>query len=312
MAKLVADLLSNADLNIATIESRLKLMGYTNLKRESGRTTSVLIDTNRIEALQNIENRLQDLNAIYDPNKGTSSVGAVTVGVYTIKARPASKQGSFSAGIQNELIMIESILQYTKDGPIDVKIIDASRKSITVKDVVDVQEVGRDTSGRKKADVNLITISGKKFPISIKKDNAEMWESADSYWAAKAKDIIDRLEKENKITVTPKGGVFAINPTVATLANTNEKRNVVFGSDILTNKGCVVVKTFSGRDFSIDKGTLVMNTTKIIDSMTDLKDKYEVYFLIRNDSSRKGSKIRPGLRVLAVQQSRINRNVLVV
>lgn len=310
MAKLLADVIGNADLTIAELENRLNLIGYRSLKRESGRTTSILTDKNRVQVLENVEEELRDLGAIYDPNKGTSSVGAVTIGQYTIKARPASKQGSASAGIQNELVMIDSIKQYTKNGPINIRITDGV-KSKVYKDIVDVEEVGRDTSGRKKADVNLVTKTNKKIPISIKKDNAEMWESADSYWAAKAKKIIDSLEAKKKIKVERVGNVFKITPSVATLADNIEKKNVVFGSDILRD-GCVVVKTFSPRDFVIEGDELVIKITKIIDSMTDLKGRYEVYFLIRNDSSRKGSKIRPGLRVLAVQNSRINKNVLVV
>ena len=72
------------------------------------------------------------------------------------------------------------------------------------------------------------------------------------------------------------------------------------------------VKTFTQNDFVIIGDELVINVSKVIDSTADLVGKYEIYFLIRNDSSRKGSKIRPGLRVLAVQSTRINRNVLIV
>jgi len=43
-----------------------------------------------------------------------------------------------------------------------------------------------------------------------------------------------------------------------------------------------------------------------------LTGNYDIYFLIRNDSSRKGSKIRPGLRTLAVKSTRVNKNVLKV
>jgi len=310
MAKLLADAISNFNLTIAELENRLKLSGYKNLKRDSSRTSSILTDKNRVEVLEHVEEVFQDLGALYDPNKGSSSIGAVTVGQYTVKARPASKQGSFSAGIQNELIMIKSVEQYTSNGSINVRITDGV-KSKVYKDIIGIEEVGRDTSGRKKADVNLITKFNKRIPISIKKDNAEMWESADSYWADKAKKIIDSLELKKKIKVESVGSIFKITPNVATLASPEEKKNVVFGSDILTD-GCVVVKTFSPKDFIIKDDELVINTTKIIDSMNDLRGRYEVYFLIRNDSSRKGSKIRPGLRVLAVQNTRINKNVLVV
>jgi hypothetical protein len=107
--------------------------------------------------------------------------------------------------------------------------------------------------------------------------------------------------------------VFSITPNLGVPATAREREAVVFGSDIL-NKGFVVVRTFRGSDFKvIDNGdTLEIKVTKIIDKMSDLKGKYGIYFLIRNDASRKGSKIRPGIRVLAVQATRINKNVKIV
>jgi hypothetical protein len=102
-------------------------------------------------------------------------------------------------------------------------------------------------------------------------------------------------------------------PNVGVLANKKEKEAVVFGSDVL-GKGFVIVRTFRSSDFVLSKtgDVLEVKATKIIDKMTDLKGTSDIYFLIRNDSSRKGSKIRPGLRVLAVAATRINKNVKVV
>jgi len=312
MAKTFAQFLNESKVSIETVENRLRLMGYKNLKRESSRTISILTDDNRVKVLENVAKQLEDMQAKYDPDKGSSSVGAVVAGLFTIKARPASKQGKKSAGLDNEDAMIEGIKQFTKSGPMTVKITDG-RKSYTYEDVVDVEEVGRDTSGRKKADVRLVLEGGKKIPISIKKDNAEMWESADSYWAPVAKKIVDRLEAQGEIDISKKGSVFYMKPNLGIKANKKEKEAVVFGSDVLGN-GFVVVRTFRSSDFTLvqEGDILEIKVTKIIDSMTDLRDKYDIFFLIRNDSSRKGSKIRPGLRVLAVQATRINKNVKVV
>lgn len=312
MAVTVAQFMNNASMTTDEVETRLKLMGFKNLKRESSRTISVLIDTNRVQALEQIAEEMKDLDAIYDPDKGSSSVGAVTMGRYTIKARPASKQGKKSAGLGNEDAMIDGIKKFTKSGPMTVKITDGA-KSYTYKDVVDVEEVGRDTANRKKADVRLVLQNGTKIPVSIKKDNAEMWESADSYWAPKAKAIVDKLEASGSISITKKGSVSYMQPNLGILANRAEKKAVVFGSDIL-GKGFVLVRTFRDRDFTLSTNgdILEVTVTKIIDQMTDLTGKHEIYFLIRNDSSRKGSKIRPGLRVLAVAATRINKNVKVV
>ena len=312
MAKTFAQFLNEASITTDEMENRLKQMGYKNLKRESSRTISILTDDNRVKTLEYVTKQLEDLNAKYDPDKGSSSVGAVVAGIYTIKARPASKQGKKSAGLDNEDAMIDGIKFYTKGGPMTVKITDG-RKEYTYKDVVDVEEVGRDTSNRKKADVRLVLEDGTKIPISIKKDNAEMWESADSYWAPTAKKIVDRLEASGEVDISKKGAVFYMKPNLGVPATAREKEAVVFGSDVL-GKGFVVVRTFRSSDFTLSKNgdILEVKVSKIIDKMSDLKKEYDIYFLIRNDSSRKGSKIRPGLRVLAVAATRINKNVKVV
>lgn len=312
MAVTLKQYLNEAQITTDEMENRLKLMGYTKIKRESSRTISILTDDNRVKVLERVTKQLEDMNAVYDPDKGSSSVGAVVAGIYTIKARPASKQGKKSAGLDNEDAMIDGIKQFTKGGPMTVKITDG-RKSFTYEGVVDVEEVGRDTSNRKKADVRLVLDNGKKIPISIKKDNAEMWESADSYWAPVAKKIVDKLEKSGDIDITKKGAVFYMKPNLGVVATKAEKEAVVFGSDLL-GKGFVVIRTFRGSDFTLSKNgdILEVKVTKIMDSMSDIKGDHDVYFLIRNDSSRKGSKIRPGLRVLAVSATRINKNVKVV
>ena len=287
-------------------------MGYNKFKKESSKTISILTEGNRVDVLEKVEKNLQDMNAKYDPNKGSSSIGAVVADKFTIKARPASKQGKGSAGLGNEDAMINGIEQFTKNGPMTVCITDGKKK-YEYKNVIGVEEVGRDTTNRKKADVRLKIQGGKKIPISIKKDNAEIWESADSYYSSIAKKVVDREEVRGTIAIEQKGSISYMQPNLGIKTTNSEKRDVVFGSDLL-NKGFVVVKTFRGSDFQMSKDgdMLYVYVTQIIDKISDLKGKDDIFFLIRNDSSRKGSKIRPGLRVLAVKATRINKNVKVV
>lgn len=287
-------------------------MGFKKFKKESSKTISILVEGNRIDVLERVEKDFADMNAKYDPNKGASSIGAVVADGFTIKAKPASKQGKGSAGLGNEDAMINGIEQFTKGGPITVCITDGKKK-YEYKNVIGVEEVGRDTTNRKKADVRLKIKGGKKIPISIKKDNAEIWESADSYYSSIAKKVVDREEIRGTIAIEQKGSISYMQPNLGIKTTNSEKRDVVFGSDLL-NKGFVVVKTFRGSDFQMSKDgdMLYVYVTQIIDKISDLKGKDDIFFLIRNDSSRKGSKIRPGLRVLAVKGTRINKNVKVV
>lgn len=298
--------------SICVIESRLNVLGYTNLKQESSKTISILTDENRVDVLEDVASKFCDMDAKYDPDKGSSSIGAVTAGIYTIKARPASKQGKNSAGLANEDAFINNIKHFTKDRCITVKISCQHKKQYIYENVVDVEEVGRDTSNRKKADVRLVLHDGTKVPISIKKDNAEMWESADSYYAESAKRIVDLQESLGTIAVEKTGSVYRIAPNIAVRTSKEEKSAVVFGSDLLGH-GFVAVRTFRKSDFELSEcgNVLNVNVSKIIDSVDDLTQSNDIFFLIRNDSSRKGSKIRPGLRVLAVSGTRINKKVKV-
>lgn len=304
-----------ANLQIEDLKQQItSVLGHDKFKDKSRTNFQVLVDgINRVDLLKQIESLFSAIGAKYDPNKGSSSVGAVVIGKFSIGAAPLSKQGKRSAGLDNEDTLIAQLNNMLRDGPLHVEFV-AGGKSFRVEDVKHAEEVGRDTAGRKKSDVNLITMSGTKVPLSLKKDNAEMWESADSYYSKKAKDIIDAQVRLGKVklegTATKK-----ILPNIAVKASTQETTDVVFGSDIIQNNGAVLYKTFSSSDFKVDDAgeTIMVTVSEIYRTVAEVeRGKQAVYFLIRNDSSRKGSKIYPGIRVLAVGKSRINQNVLVV
>lgn len=305
----------SANLTADSLKDKItQAFGYDKFKDKSAVSFQVLVDgANRIDLLKNIEKLFADYGAKYDPNKGSSSVGAVVIGKFSIGAAPASKQGNRSAGLDNEHTLINQLNFFLKDGPMHIEFV-AGSKRFRVEDVKLAEEVGRDTSGRKKSDVNLLTMDGKKVPLSLKKDNAEMWESADSYWSGKAKEIIDKQVSLGKVKLE---GTFIkkITPNIAIKATIKETEDVVFGSDIIKGNGAVLYKTYSSSDFKIDPAgeTIVVTVSEIYRTIPEVENgKQSVYFLIRNDSSRRGSKIYPGIRVLAVGKTRINQNVLVV
>jgi hypothetical protein len=64
--------------------------------------------------------------------------------------------------------------------------------------------------------------------------------------------------------------------------------------------------------FTIKGDTLTIDVTDIITKMADVTSEKRVYFLIRNDKTRKSLEEYPGLRVLAVYEKRINKNVVVL
>jgi hypothetical protein len=289
-----------------TISNLLISLGYDDLKKISSTKIAILTNENRVKVLENVEKKIKGAN--YDTKPSSeSSVGRVKIGSILILAKPAGKQGKASAGVA---FVVDTINQYVKTGPINV-IFKANNKKFTIISCKKAEQVGGDTSGRKKADIRLIDNENKIYPISIKKDDAETWESADSYFSEEAKKIIDRAIKEKKTELIDQDSYFTIEPNIAVEATEKEKRDVVFGSDLLPN-GSVVTKTFTSKDFNFVGDTLTINCSNIITKMSDVKDDKDVYFLIRNDKTRKSIKEYPGIRILAAYKKRINKNVVIV
>jgi len=303
--------------NILDIESKLRSMGFASLKRISSSRVAILTNDDRTSVLEKVASELkEDFNAKYVANYTTSSgsmlssTGVVTLnGNKIILAKPASRQGKGSAGLDNEDKLVNEINNHIDDGWGSIKVIFiGSGKKIEINDVKKAQSVGADTAGRKKSDVNLITSSG-EFPISIKKTNAEYWESADRIWGSKAKAAIDFLSKNGDIKlVVEQSGIYSFGNNVTGIgipATQSEKTDFVFGSDLL-GKGIVVKQTFSASTFRWDEstGSLTVMCNKIFKTLSDVSSSSEdVYLFIRKDRTRRNP--YPGMRVLAAYKSRV-------
>lgn len=294
------------DMDYNTVEKLLISLGYDKLKKLSANKIAVLTNDNRILTLEKIQKGIK--GSVYDDKPGSdSSAGRVKVGSIAILAKPASKQGKASAGVENEDMLVGYINSSCKSGPMNV-IFSGDNKTFGVFGCVEAKSVGADTAGRKKADIVLIDYKGKKYPISIKKDDAETWESADSYFSAEAKRIIDKAIERGETKLIHHGSYFTIEPNIAVEATAQEKRDVVFGSDI-QGDGCVITKTFNTKSFETQDDIIHIDVTNIIETMADVKGPKDVMFLIRNDKTRKSIKEYPGIRILAAYAKRINKNV---
>lgn len=294
--------------NVSMLVTYLKGQGYK-AEAITNNKVAILTNENRVTVLEEVAKKS---GGKFDRTpRGESSVGRVLIGTYSVLAKPASKQGGGSAGVGNETILVNTINSACKRGPMDI-VFKAGSKTYTVRGCVKAKPVGADTANRKKADVVLVDSRGIEFPISVKKDDAEMWESADSYYAENAIAAIKAALKSKKAQVIPHGGYFTIEPNIAVKATPSETRDVVFGSDIAKQKGAIITKTFSKSSFVAKSDTLTISVSHIITKMSDVSADKRVYFLIRNDKTRKSIKEYPGLRVLAVYQKRINSNVVVL
>ena len=240
--------------------------------------------------------------------------------------KPSGKQGFKSAGLGNEQAFKAFIQNLVNTyGTVSIRFVGSNGSNFLCKNVTDCVLTGTQTSNRRKADAVLLTKDGKKIPISLKKNNAEYWESADTYYGARAKKILDALINQNKIELKPINPqssipIMKINRNIAVKANEQETTDVVFGSDIL-NRGCVIQHDFERNttnytiENKIDEIIIDTPVNCVFKTVNDVlyDSKHAVYFLIRNDKTRasKTMKIK-GIRILATYKKRINPNVLIV
>lgn len=298
------------------LKKKLKLK-EKDFKELSANRLAILSDGNRGDLLDNIANLLAPIGWKYNRSTKVSSIGHVEKGKMFVLVKPRSRQGMKSAGLANETTIIATLREAIElnGGPLTVTFVSGRKKS-SHQNIVKVVDAGRDTSGRKKADIVLVNEKGKEFPISIKEDGAENWESADNYWGKHANKFITELLKNGEISMDlQNAGYYRLKPQFAVKANEKETKDVVFGSDILSNHGAVVERTFRSKDFLYrgDRNEILIKCTNIITKMKDVKGRDTVWFLVRNDSTRNNKLIGyPGIRVLAVFQSRIGKTVLKV
>ena len=145
-----------------------KGIGHDKIKKASSYRFSVLVDGSRLAVMQTLLAAIQMKypDAVWDENAGSSSIGAIVVGRYMVGVAPASKQGKASAGLQNEHTLFNMIEEIVKNGPMTI-VFRSKSGDFEIEDVVGYRDAGRDTAGRKKADIVIIKEDGKEVPISL-------------------------------------------------------------------------------------------------------------------------------------------------
>lgn len=307
-----------------SIVSFLVQNGYKLKTPISGNTLKVLTEKNRYEELNTILNILSKNNFNTNLVEGKSSISSVGYIVVEDKIRivvkPINLQGNSSAGIKNELILADAINKLCLDKPVNLRFF-TDGNIFEIKNAIHCKVVGRRTTGRRKADIIVETIDNKFIPLSIKKGRGEavMYESCDNYCGLEAKLLLEKLLKESKVKLTyvkPKNneshGYNIITPNIAWKPTLKQKEDVLFGCDIRPN-GCILMKTFSQNPFVYNKEDdfYECRVDYIFKNASDVNGENEVWFFLRNNSSRNSKKLGyPGLRILAVSEQRINKNVL--
>lgn len=289
----------------------------SSVKRKSSRNYHILVPAKeRYDAIE----KLSALDGFeYDPNIRDSSIGGVIYNGIKFIIKPLEKQGRASAGLDNEDIISQKIKDAIEAGVNNI-VLKGENKDIVVKNVVKVVDSGYDVSGGKKAD---IVIHGDTVvPISIKKDNAGFWESADSRYKNIMQAFIRKVEDgvfAPGITFIPfvdklgkvKEGIYnlydaeqevKLGGVVVTDLPDKEEQSIIFGPD----NAQVVYRTFRPSDFNTKGDTLYIDVTKILTDMEDI-EKYNLQpvLKIRHDSTRASTK---GLRSVVQPYNKVYRD----
>jgi len=268
-------------------------------KRISANRLAIYTSNNRIETIQTLQRQIS--NSIYINHPiSLSSIGCIKKdGDFLIVVKPLLNA---NPGQENEHVLYNMIKFHTNPNPINITF-QSKDKSWNVDNVMHAN-LTISSIGRKKSDLTLTNMHGDTFHISLKKDDAEIWESADTYFAKEAKKLIHL----SPTLLHDNGSHFRINPNLATPANQNEKHDVVFGSDI-KSEDAVIIRSLRMTDFIRIQNRLYVTVSDIIKTVQEAPD---IYFLIRNDKARNGIEGYPGLRVIACSKSRITNNVQII
>ena len=312
--------------NKAQVEQVLRKNGYEDIKPD-GNKLHVLVQIpagqkknefrsamlNEILAI--LQQQLSEGDPEYSADTRLSSLGGVVFSnsPVSVVVKDTGKQGDNSAGVANEL-EIASLLQsmIEKYGIANVTFVDPRGKKMTIRNCTNVEVAGRDTSDRKKADVVLTSAKG-SLPISIKKLDADMWESADNMFGARARSILDKLIKEGVVELQQVGErktkagsvpVYKLSKEIVMEPTEQEALSAVFGSD-LNPKGGVVVQTFKPEHFKQVDNNITVQCHAVITNAAEIPESHMMVWLLRNDSTRNGGALGiAGIRPLGVTLTR--------
>ena len=308
------------------VEQTLRKAGYEDFKINGNKINVLVQIPDGAKKAEFRNDILQEVLAIlkkayshdgveYSSDPGISSLGGVIFANSPVQVvvKDSGKQGEKSAGVANEL-ELASIIQSVVEtyGSANVTFVDPRGKKMTIKNCINVDVAGRDTGGRKKADVVLQSPKG-FLPISIKKLDADMWESADNLFGQRARAILDGLVKSGDVKLNKIGErklktgtipVYELSKEIVMEPTEEEALNAIFGSD-LNPKGGIVIQTFKPEHFVQDGATVTVDAHAVITSAADIPESHLMVWLLRNDSTRNGGSLGvAGIRPLGVTLTR--------
>jgi hypothetical protein len=301
-------------LTATSLKELIAHAGYADIRSINSKAFGVVVPKTRVEAV--VPTLLRVLSAYRPVQVSTRELRVQEFSVFAKNANMQRGVAAFSHGRGNEFNLQHAIHAYIADygKPIDITFTASNGRVFRAPNIKRVDHVGaQNIFARNKADVLLVSDTGRTYPLSIKDENAGAWESADSYWGDKAKHFLLWALKKRKTTLVDNGdGGYSVTPAIAVAATAAEVRDVVFGADILGH-GAVIVKRFAADSFKwdFDKDVLMITCKSVILTPADLQTEDTVYFQIRNDRSRNTASLHRGLRTLATMKKKLTSTDMV-
>lgn len=302
-------------LNVVQVRDALQRIGFPNIKTD-GNKLHVLIQVpagqNKTQYRKYILNallaKLKKFQPQYSEDSSLSSIGGIIFpnSLVSIVVKEVEKQGEKSSGIANEATLHKLLTEIIrKYGSVNVQFIDNNGRKLSMANATNVELVGKDVSGGKKADAIIVSKEG-RLPISLKQLDADTWESADTSFGQKAKQIIEKLIQEGLIELKVIGNrynrktkqtspVYKLSKEIVVEPTKEEAMNAIFGTD-LSPLGGIVIQTFKKEHFIRNGKDVVVQAHAVITNEKDIPESHMMVWLIRNDKTR--SNPIPGLRTL--------------
>lgn len=251
----------------------------------------------RLDLLKNIQKQLSadrpELGAHIVSNPKISSIGVIEFDQdpTMIVVKDQGVQGDRSAGVANEAELaklIRSVIE--RYGSADIEFRDPRGKTLRLEGVTEVEETGKQVKDKEtglslKADV-VLKSPDRRLPISIKQLDAESWESADSSFGARAREIIDDLVEKGVVELIPIGDdAYKLDREIVVEPTEEEAIRAIFGGD-LNPEGGIVIQTFQPEHFVQEGNDVTVEAHAVIKNKADIPDSHLMVWLIRNASGR--------------------------
>jgi hypothetical protein len=306
----------------ADVEQVLRQNGYEDLK-PNGNTLAVLAQipdgAKKAEFRMSVVNNILQILQKYLPDASPefsrgvrgSTLGGVIFGdgsLVQVIVKDLGVQKEKSAGKVNETELASYLASMVeKYRLINVTFKDGRGKKLTIKNVDQVYPTGSDVAERKKADIVLAS-SKNRLPVSIKELSAETWESADTLFGAKAREIIDKLVKDKvvKLIPHPDGKSHFLSKEIVIEPTEEEAMNAIFGSDISPSGG-IVIQDFEPKHYNQVENNISIECHAVITSKEDIPTSHMMVWLLRNNAGRMSSAL--GIRGIRPMASVLNRAI---